>query len=139
MIKCRFLSKMSSIGSLERKLQRIRIYTFSYYVPLIIFSEVTSLFLSMERLNAISFLKKKNFFSDLKNFPTSGVANSGRIYNPGPTSTSNGKQPVRKKQKCYKISFYLVRVSYIYHEKFHFISTMKSYILISSHSVIKMQ
>ena len=37
MIKDRFLSKMSSIGSLERKLQRIRIYTYSYYVPWIIF------------------------------------------------------------------------------------------------------
>ena len=41
----RFFSKMSLIGLLEWKLKRIRIYyTFSYNVPLIIFSDVTLLF-----------------------------------------------------------------------------------------------
>ena len=36
LIKDRFLSQMSSIGPLERKLQKTRIYIFIYYVPLII-------------------------------------------------------------------------------------------------------
>ena len=37
MIKDRFLSKMSLIGPLKRKLHKTRIYIFIYYVPLIIF------------------------------------------------------------------------------------------------------
>ena len=37
MIKDKFFLKMSLIGSLERKLPKIRYFTFSSYVPLIIF------------------------------------------------------------------------------------------------------
>ena len=66
MIKDRFLSKMSLISSLERKLQRTRIYTFSYYVPLIIFLWGYFPLLSLERLNAIGFLKKHKYVRPLR-------------------------------------------------------------------------
>ena len=40
-MKDKFVSKTSSIGSLERKLQRIRIYTFCYYVQCRLYHEAT--------------------------------------------------------------------------------------------------
>ena len=58
MIKDRFLSKMSSIGSLERKLLKIRIYFFSDYVPLIFFSEVTSPYIIIGEVKCNKLIKK---------------------------------------------------------------------------------
>ena len=51
---------MSLIGSLERKLQKIRIYTFSDYVPLIFFSEVTSPYFIIGEVKCNKLIEKKN-------------------------------------------------------------------------------